>query len=1085
MRFLTHPNIDKYGDLCIPCCGIKPPKSDLRCGVKAFEGTVEQYLESKASNKNDANDQKNKNRLTTEQSKYQRRTDLDTEKYVMNEFTFPLPEGRLGKLPAAIIKLMSGKEYPTVFKTNKEEEIQKHSKAQKNKDELDMYKFEKSTHINKSTRTFLRKGLPKHRHSFLNCLVHILQNPSLLTVEDLINSLVEDYKLEDFIFAHNGMLCKSFLPLPLHSRNKFQFNNVQYSVPNYEIHSVDEFSKFKIFFLNVRQKSYVNKFNLMDLYKEIAEIPVFNGNPSILKEFIIYKSFQAFKEYLLDDNVLKTHDLLLSLFFQKSYWASKWQIRSMNIMIFEIIENKPVFTCPYFGKTVDNVYSKHKPFIFLFKRGDVYEPIHFVKFIGSKMESTPRIEFDVNISKLLFSFKISCEQKALTKTKNHMGHNFTENGLEADSIISSLNSRDKEIKYQIIDYSFHLIGFVIEGHVFIPLKFPAYMKEKLWRSKGCMFIDTMYRTLRPRESKDDIISLLQSINIDLNSNYFNVSNQSDDHFIYVIYGSEESKKTKDFKNETNERRLHLKQAIPLTHGSANNLFNSDSIYNFKDDLFIFLRAESNDPRKDIVDLSHAIENLGISLRNELINLIKQNNLIEKIEFFRNPYNPLPKDVKRHYLYTLLEPHLKNIIFIEDNEQKVFKEFFEDQLCSSVKDKLKCSSHCIWMPKDQQCKIRIPKNVHKTLLARNFDDILNPSFSLKKRPLKNKDFVNDDIIIFSRLDVEDGRFFETIFQSRDLHTKYLGLNYKHVDFDIEAFFTAPISDGRTNSFQKLVLTDNDAPTTLTSSFKGTVLFSNSEREKTEVNKDQTNQKINKNKKDKKSEVKIKKTDHKRTLIPSVADLLPDFKLVPNELYNPMSVFQIFSVVVNYLHEAGTNNSEPILGLQLRSDKNKMGFDVDASQKMKPHVLRSILLNRIEKRFKKNKKEAVQALKDASSLLFDDKKIDQDNITFKDYEQWFQSSKGYVSDFEIQKIGELIDINIVIIKRHSADHPHHVKYLYKSNSPFIVLLVKRKSKHPLGYFTYEIIKKNKNFIFYAEDIPQRFRYILKKSLEIKNA
>jgi len=139
-------------------------------------------------------------------------------------------------------------------------------------------------------------------------------------------------------------------------------------------------------------------------------------------------------------------------------------------------------------------------------------------------------------------------------------------------------------------------------------------------------------------------------------------------------------------------------------------------------------------------------------------------------------------------------------------------------------------------------------------------------------------------------------------------------------------------------------------------------------------------------------------------------------------------------------------------------------------MTPLLLREILFKRIEKRFKRNPKLVFKEMQYYDSLFLES----EYEKNFQGYRAWLENDpNSYPGDFEIQNLGKFININTVVIQRVTDTYPFNINPLYSTNNSFIVILAKRKTKESfLGYFTYEIIQREKNFIFFIENLPQRF-------------
>lgn len=633
------------------------------------------------------------------------------------------------------------------------------------------------------------------KQNFLQCMVHMLQHPLLKTVDNLIQHIKHNLKMHDFLFLQNGLLCQKFMPTTLSMEQK---NETQiYQDPLF-------LKEFRNFLTHPDNKMFVSKFALdkyvkqLQIYKhdQINKMDLFDKDSmSIVHLMRLFQSFKAFQEYLQDDRIIKTHDVMLPLFMQKSTWLVQLNLQNQNIIVFEMQNNKPVFTCPNFGKPFAHLYNKKLPFMFLFKKDHIYEPIIFVNYVGVKLEKRTRVDFNPFISRLLLALERTCytaQQTPLTQFQEE-----EENKIK--TILTALQLLDKDIKYQVIDYNFNLIGFVLEGHIYIPLRTPSYMRENLWRDRKILFIREIYSTINPHTTRKEVIHILNEINKNLGEKYYNVSPRSTDTLLFIVFGE---------KQQNNMSHNYLKQAIPLSKitNIEDFFIKTYPKYGFFDDLQIFLRLTQSDERFNLVETTGITDYYNTILYNEIVHAIlhkKILNMDDTLIFLRDSNNPLPNDIKRKMLFDLFDPYLrKNIVFFVPPDtplSKMFNITIASSTCSDITKESECNLKCRWNA--GKCKVLMREEWYKTFMAQILDNLLNPTFKIKKKFL-HKPFFNDKVQTFTPEDIEKGEL-DSLFYQINEPFKANGVQQKDIPFDVDAFYSAPFSDGRSQSFRQII------------------------------------------------------------------------------------------------------------------------------------------------------------------------------------------------------------------------------------------------------------------------------------------
>lgn len=966
INMYAHPLKEQYGDLCIPCCfTIKPTKVASKCNkIKVIESKdMENVAKSGLIDEHTSN-QLSDTQLGTENNELKKDTrKTEIEKYIIKELS-DLPENRLGFLPRSVLQLLTDKDYS--------------------------YSIEEERHLKKGMSTFLRVGLStsETKQFFLNCMVYVMDNPLIKSPADIVIRFVNYFRMDEFLYTQGGMLCKQFV-------NRQRDKDL--------IYNQTEFSQFKSWFTSPLQKDYIKKFSLQTMYDKLKSLPSYDDDHSILREFILYKGFSNFLVYMTDDDAIKTHDFLLDLFARPISWLNS---RGYNIIIFEVTDDDKIqFSCPIHG-WLENLYTSRRPHIYVLKRRGVYEPILRVKMHNSKMITDVKISSDPYTKRLIHTLDVSC--------KYQQENDLFDDRAFIDIITTELMGK---IKHQVIDYNLQLVGYVIEKDLYVPLRYPTFLRNKLWQTTGCMFIDTMFATINPMFDIEYAKSVLLELNKSMVKQYYAILNKTD-KLVYVLFEDQFVQSSVRF----------LKQVIPLQSGVQHEI---DPVYGYADDLSIFVRAQSSDPRVSMVDLSNAYHNLYVAMKNEIISLIwskqaspKQesphttpgdteknsltninNTLSTSIDFYRHRDNPIPRDMKRKLFFDELNTHVNDIFHINDTASDLFKgEFGNNGMCSIIADKTQCYRQCKWVDagnRSHLCKLHVPRELYKSFMARIIDDLLDITRPIKRVSVKRNVIVNDDISLFSKLDVEEGKLDTIVQHALSRNTSQMGIHSKVINLDVEAFLSVSLADGKSESFQKFLPDKNER----------------------------------------------KEQNEQKDKIPfGWSKILPDFRKVTNETYNTMTLYELFSMLYNNFIK-----------------------EVDDLAKMSPTRLRNKIIEKIANEFQANPDKTKATFAEASSLF------KGNNIA--DYIQWANSKRGYPSYVELELIGRYFEVSIITIRRNSETVHMNIMVVYKSTSNYIVMLNQAPLTAYKKTFAYELIHRNRLALFHKHDLPKEFQKVLR--------
>jgi hypothetical protein len=683
---------------CFPCCYLRAPKDKAECAITDGQSQAAPVKEEMTLN--------------------ERHAFSDKQRYIMKDKMVPLPESRYGLLTPVLSKFFGN-----------------------DKDALGTG-ADGAGHMSKKTNAFLRVGINYKRQSFLECIAHLLNNDKIKTAEDIVNVIAKNIRVEHFVALQGGLLIKRFW-----SWNKSDVNM------NGGVEYQGEYNKFRTWFL--AQESYVEKCGLKYLH-DIIWIHTSFGQKMpyaehVRREFVIYQTFHRFLEYITDDRVVKTHDVLLHLFTQKMQWLNP---TGMNILVFESHPNGNA-TLSCYSHQPKQIIHTGRPVVMMVKTGAVYEPIYHIKINGVSIDGKYRHDMHQNatVGRIIQYFMNTC---VVSKSSS----------IDNMKIIMACKKLGLDVKYQVSDYDMRAVGVVVKDDLFVPYVSDSPI-ESTW---NVQFIDSMYVNVRPKVTIDEAKKIFKKLGAELGDASLYKSLDSNGH---ITVGSR-------------------KMLVPLK-GSTSKA--SADIW--EDDLNVFIRSSSKDPRMDAIDMSNAIENLKLAVRNELIHWLHNDSkkrgkgVLEELEFFRHPSNPIPKEIMRKLLYDQLKEPMTDIVY--KSSAPLYTGQFSDGLCQVLDNPINCANQCKMIVTmvnksiaKRQCKIHVPESLYNMVIAQVLDDLLNPYVKMKIKRINKQVHVDSDVIVFNYQDVEVGRLDRIIEDARDLDVAHLAIQKKREPLDFEVF-----------------------------------------------------------------------------------------------------------------------------------------------------------------------------------------------------------------------------------------------------------------------------------------------------------
>jgi hypothetical protein len=403
--------LDKYvhpDQFCLPCCFKVSAKEGNRNNQRK-ELCVSKFAKKEGSTKKSVEEEPIKTEDAVEM--------VGNDRYIKSANYSPLESGRFGLLPRQLVEFL-GQE-------GKQGQHHDGTRAMTNK-----------------TDGLFRKGIVQTKESFLDAIVSVLNNGKISNSKDLLNTIIENLDILTYISLEGGRIMKMFIDT---SRPIFDPLN---------------FKQFYEWFKT--QKKYIIRMNLDVILREIEAEDVISfdndklyHHHDILREYIIYCSYQNFIKYLQNNRVKKEHIILLDLICNKMQ-----NVININKYNFVILDYDPDNDKMYINCNVNTSsnFDLNYPFIVILKRNSYYEPIYHVKVADNNIIEQDHLLYfkqtTQEIRSLLNFFMKNCAPREVSYVK---------------SVSQQLANIGFKPKYYVIDYGYKTCGIIVNHNIYIPL----------------------------------------------------------------------------------------------------------------------------------------------------------------------------------------------------------------------------------------------------------------------------------------------------------------------------------------------------------------------------------------------------------------------------------------------------------------------------------------------------------------------------------------------------------------------------------------------------------------------------------------
>ena len=575
----------------------------------------------------------------------------DTNKYIVGP-QFPLDVNRYGVLPPVLSHLF------------------KNARCGDGK--------EGTGHIVAQTNCFVRRGIFHTKNaSFLSCMDFLLdfRRGDDRRQADVVEYLAENMTVKMFVLFNKGDLCNMFV-----DKDRSVFD-------------AREFARFKAAFLSHAYKDYVTDFKLNDLRDALKSMTAcvrqHSGSSQfkhLLREYMIWNAYTNFMWYLNDPHIEKTHDVLWDIFNRET---EAFNPSGLNVVLFEIEDDKAYVTCPY--DDGQHTLNMTRPFVFCVKQSGTFEPVCRVSLGDGR---TVRTEFGF----VYGEDPIATEVVDFIKENCRTGKASFATGF---SIYSYMNATGFKVRYQVIDYTYKLVGFIVSAKqtgdkvkMFVPCK--PQMPILIPTKSLFIYVDDIVRNVGRFVREETARAVFGALYEYTKEDIYKI-----DKFISNnVVGSGASASA-----SATIVKMADGTVVPL---SSDRFPTTRYLHN----LNIFVDWEEADPRTIYIEDEVYRDMMYVVLKNEIVRVVRRHKekYYKDVDFLLSAENPFSLGFKRKKMATIIERLLKKLT-IPTNERHIP---IDRRACSGL-NRRACdgSSICKWTAKGEdhsKCKIQVRRDV---------------------------------------------------------------------------------------------------------------------------------------------------------------------------------------------------------------------------------------------------------------------------------------------------------------------------------------------------------------------------------------
>ena len=507
-------------------------------------------------------------------------------------------------------------------------------------------KYPSDYKINENTDCFVRKGINSEGQYALSSLIHAMDNDKINNIDDFIKVIEEKMTKIDYIELNNGNTLKLFLN------------------PDFSIYDKKTFEFFKKDF---DDNDYLDKMDLKNVNKQLKKMSEFvydddnELSNDILREFMIFNSFENFKLYLRSD-LVKNHEEILQLFTNNYSWLNS---KKHNIILFNSQnKNREVEKLELLCSKFINYNSKidiDNDFVFILKNEETYEPIVRIKNTNTKSKNEIVVhksfsyKEDPKLKKIIDYQKKYCKIDILKKLIDP---------IKLYNILNEYNAESNErldIKAFVINMSFKFVGFLLKNNLFIPID-SNILSTNIFRDNDIEINDYIYihniTKYQCKLSSTKIKKILKDLNEKLDKEVYKVKEVLEDNTREIAILLDDI----------------VNNIIPLHILNRNR---EVFIEHIKDET-IFLGIENkNDTSSYINNYLDITKEYDNKLKIIVDDIVSKTKTLKSISMLKHKHNPFPKNIKIDKINTIISK------IIEKNEDIKLSEEERNKLINDI------------------------------------------------------------------------------------------------------------------------------------------------------------------------------------------------------------------------------------------------------------------------------------------------------------------------------------------------------------------------------------------------------------------
>lgn len=381
-----------------------------------------------------------------------------------------------------------------------------------------------SGQVTSDTDCIVRRGVARSRQSFLQALAELFRVPG--GAEGVASLIADHLAPDEFIAMNDGTVCRMFMDVRAAAPDDAE-NGLRAELRR---------AAFEEWFVGPRAAGYRARMGLERVAKALRagggkQRDAAWHSAEVQRELLIYRSWRRFVAYVRDPAIVKVHTLLLGLVNQATGWLNP---RGVNVLVIERSDSAPTFQPSASASASASAASAmrvdcagvapvlDRPFALIVKQGPFYEPLVRITINIPRRESSGRGSLKKGGAGLPAVLPDARAPSGALVERDLLSYgsdrgvrtlvNAVLEGCAKPSVSPGLctsaecvarflreSAPANDIRAQVLDYTFRLVGFVTRGDVFVPLLRPEAILLGSAAPREFVYVGDLHR-LRPRGS---------------------------------------------------------------------------------------------------------------------------------------------------------------------------------------------------------------------------------------------------------------------------------------------------------------------------------------------------------------------------------------------------------------------------------------------------------------------------------------------------------------------------------------------------------------------------------------------------------